>query len=100
MEVCRWSGAGRFVEAKICGEGVILKVITILVMCIFVSGCLPLLAAGGVNSIYGWHKDQAIEKRVTRLENECLFRTSPVLPPDHNMPVARPPRIWSSRWVH
>jgi len=78
--------------------------ISVLGLC---SGCLPLLAASGANSIYGWQTDRAIEKRVSTLEQVCLPGEQPKQQPEQPSavavtPIAKSytPRMWSRSWNH
>ena len=80
--------------------------ISVLGLC---SGCLPLLAASGANSIYGWQTDRAIEKRVSNLEQICLPGEQPEQEQEPEQPsavavtpIAKPytPRMWSRSWNH
>ena len=80
--------------------------ISVLGLC---SGCLPLLAASGANSIYNWEKDRAIEKRVSTLEQICLPGEQPKQEQEQDQPSAvastpinkqYTPRIWSRSWNH
>ena len=84
----------------------LLILISVLGLC---SGCLPLLAASGANSIYGWEKDRAIEKRVSNLEQICLPGEQPKQEQEQDQPSAvastpinkqYTPRIWSRSWNH
>ena len=76
------------------------NILIVLAGLFFCAGCVPLLAAGGVNTLYGWQRDRAIEQRVSNLEEQCLPKPQEEQSTTYTQLELSYLRMWSPSTVH